>query len=71
MKLSRNRRLAIVIALVVAADWITKFLIRNEIPRGGRLTLLDGWITLQHNWNPGIAWGWFRELPGMVRMPNG
>lgn len=69
MKLSRNRWLAVVIAGIVAADWASKFLVLNRLPLGGRYTLLDGWLTLQHNWNPGIAWGWFRELPNVLRMP--
>lgn len=69
MKLSRNRWLAVLIGLVVVADWTTKFLIRNAIPQGTRRTMLDGWLSFQHNVNTGIAWGWLTDLPQGLRMP--
>jgi signal peptidase II len=69
MKLSTNRRLAVLIILVVIADWTTKFLIRNEIPRGARRTLVDGWFSLQNNFNEGIAFSWLKNLPDVWRMP--
>ena len=69
MKLSRSRWLAILIAGIVGADWTTKFLIRNAIPHGARHTLLDGWLSFQHNINTGIAWGWLRDIPANLRMP--
>lgn len=67
--LSRKRWLALVIALVVVADWTTKFLVRNALPRGTRRTLLEGWLSFQHNVNTGIAWGWLKDLPEGLRMP--
>ena len=70
MKLSRSRWMAVVIAVIVAADWFTKALVQQRIPfRGGRRTVVDGWLTIQHNFNPGIAWGWLRDLPDAWRMP--
>lgn len=69
MKLSTNRRLALLIVLVVIADWTTKFMIRNEIPRGARHTLVEGWFSLQNNFNEGIAFSWCKDLPDAWRMP--
>jgi signal peptidase II len=69
MKLSRSRGLAILIAFTVASDWISKLIIQRSMPLSDRRTVIDGLLSIQHNWNPGIAWGWLREMPGMWRMP--
>lgn len=70
MKLSRSRWMAVVIALIIAADWLTKALVQARIPElGGRRTIVDGWLTFQHNFNTGIAWGWLQDLPGAWRTP--
>ena len=69
MKLSRNRGLAIVIALIITADWLTKAAVQRQLPLADRRTIVEGWLSFQHNINPGIAWGWFRELPSLWRMP--
>lgn len=69
MKLSRNRLLALVIAVIVAADWMTKAVVQQRLPLRDRHTIVDGWLSFQHNINTGIAWGWFRDLPSLVRMP--
>lgn len=69
MKLSRNRRMALVIAGIVAADWITKAAVQQRLPLSDRRTIVEGWLSFQHNINPGIAWGWLREMPDALRMP--
>ena len=69
MKLSRNRRMALVIAGIVAADWITKAAVQHRLPLSDRRTIVEGWLSFQHNINPGIAWGWLREMPDALRMP--
>jgi signal peptidase II len=69
MKLARSRWMAVVIALVVAADWLTKAAVQQRLPLRDRFTIIDGLLSFQHNWNPGIAWGWLRDMPGMWRMP--
>jgi signal peptidase II len=69
MKLSTNRRLAIVIILVVIADWTTKAAIQQGLPLAGRRTVVEGWLSIQHNVNRGIAWGWLRDMPELLRMP--
>jgi signal peptidase II len=69
MKLSRNRWLAVLIAGIVAADWASKAAIQQRLPLADRRTIVEGWLSFQHNINPGIAWGWFRDLPAVLRMP--
>jgi len=69
MKLSRSRWLAIVIAVTVAADWLTKAAVQQRLPLRGRRTVVEGWLSFQHNWNPGIAWGWLTDLPSAWRIP--
>lgn len=69
MKLSRKRLLALVIAAIVAADWMTKAVVQQRLPLRDRHTIVDGWLSFQHNINTGIAWGWFRDIPVLVRMP--
>lgn len=69
MKLSRSRWLAVVIAGIVAADWLTKAAVQQRLPLRDRRTVVEGWLSFQHNINPGIAWGWFRDLPELLRMP--
>jgi signal peptidase II len=65
-----NRRwLAAVIAVTVAADWITKAAVQRQLPLGDRRTILDGLLSFQHNFNPGIAWGWMTNLPANLRVP--
>ena len=62
-----RRLLATTIVAVVAADWATKFWIRNRIALGDNRTLVDGWLFLAHRENPGISWGWLGDLAGGPR----
>jgi signal peptidase II len=59
MKLSRNRWMALVIALIVAADWATKALVQQRIRT--EITIVDGWLSFQHSFNQGISWGLFNN----------
>jgi signal peptidase II len=59
MKLSRNRWMALVIALIVAADWATKALVQKRITT--ELTIVDGWLSFQRSFNEGISWGLFNQ----------
>jgi signal peptidase II len=54
---------------VVAADWASKFLIRNQMPLRDRRDVVDGLLSFQHNFNEGIAFSWFKDLPDAWRMP--
>jgi signal peptidase II len=70
MKLSRNRWMALVITLIVAADWATKALIQQRFPaQGDHWTLIDGWLTFQHSINHGISWGMMSGDHGAWRLP--
>jgi signal peptidase II len=57
--LTRKRWMALVIALIVAADWATKALVQQRIPFRGQVTVLDGWLSFQRSFNQGISWGFF------------
>ncbi|HEU4884372.1 MAG TPA: signal peptidase II [Longimicrobium sp.] len=59
MKLSRNRWMALVIALIVAADWASKALVQQRIRT--ELTIVDGWLSFRHSFNEGISWGLFNN----------
>lgn len=70
MKLSRNRWMAVTIALIVAADWATKAIVQRRIAlEVERHTVVDGWLSFQHNFNEGISWGLFSEADSPWRLP--
>lgn len=70
MKLSKNRWMAVVIALIVAADWMTKALVQQRFPaEGDRRTLIDGLLTFQHSINHGISWGGLSDTETAWRFP--
>jgi signal peptidase II len=69
MKLSRNRWMAVVITLIVAADWATKALVQQRIPFRDRRTIVEGWLSFTHNFNEGISWGFFSQADGPWRLP--
>jgi len=69
MKMTRGRGLALVLVAVVAADWITKFLVQNHLTLFSRRALVEGWVWLAHSRNPGIAFSFFRDMPALVRLP--
>jgi len=69
MKLIRPRWLALALAAVVAADWITKFLVQNHLRLYSKHAVIDGWVWLAHAKNPGIAFSFLRDMPEVVRLP--
>ena len=69
MKLSIRRWLAIAIAAVVTLDWGTKFWVHNRMFLGSVRSVLDGWLWLSHQQNPGVALSILRDLPGAIRVP--
>lgn len=69
MKITRGRWLALALVAVVAADWITKFLVQNHLRLYSRRALVEGWVWLAHSRNPGIAFSFLRDMPEMVRLP--
>jgi signal peptidase II len=69
MKIHRARWLALALVAVVAADWITKFLVQNHLSLYSRTALVEGWVWLAHSRNPGIAFSFLRDVPALVRLP--
>lgn len=70
--MSRNtitRGLAVLIALLVAADWGTKLWITNRLALGETLSIVDGWLYFVHRQNPGIAFSLFADLPTRWSVP--
>ncbi|HEX9937273.1 MAG TPA: signal peptidase II [Longimicrobium sp.] len=69
MKLYHRRWLALALIAVVAADWITKFLVQNHLRLYSRHAVIEGWVWLSHARNPGIAFSFLRDLPDHLRLP--
>ncbi|HYH81176.1 MAG TPA: signal peptidase II [Longimicrobium sp.] len=69
MKLYRPRWLALALAAIVAADWITKFLVQNHLRLYSRHAVIDGWFWLTHARNPGIAFSFMHDVPDYIRFP--
>ena len=55
MTKKRGLLLALFMALIVAADQITKVLVRDKIPLGGEIPLIPGVVRLTHTENVGAA----------------
>jgi signal peptidase II len=68
-KLSRSRSLALVIAAIVAVDWITKALVQQRLALYDRRTLIDGLLSFMHTMNTGISWGFLKDLSPGLRLP--
>lgn len=68
MRLSRNRALALLVALVTAADWLTKFWIQNRLYLGEVRPLVSGWVFLAHRRNTGVAFSTFAGAPSVWRV---
>jgi signal peptidase II len=69
MKLSRNRWLALGLAGVVAADWLTKFWVANRLFYGSVRPVVDGWVWFAHRRNYGISFSTFAEVDSPWRTP--
>lgn len=69
MKLSRPRWLALGIAGVVAADWLSKLWATNQMLHGSFRPVLDGWVWFTHRRNPGISFSTFAESDSPLRTP--
>jgi signal peptidase II len=58
-----SRGLALVIILLVAADWASKLWVTNRLALGETLALVDGWIYFVHRQNSGVAFSMLSGLP--------
>jgi signal peptidase II len=68
-QITLHRGLALIIATVIAADWLSKFWIVNRLALGETLALVDGWFYFVHRQNPGVAFSLFADLPDAWRVP--
>jgi signal peptidase II len=64
-----DRRLAIIVIIVVAADWITKFAVMNRLVLYHRVALIDDWLSLVRVRNEGIAFSLFGGASTTWRLP--
>ena len=64
-----SRGLAILIAALVAADWLSKLWITNRLALGETRAIVDGWLYFVHRRNPGVAFSMFADLPVDWRVP--
>ncbi|MBI1736307.1 MAG: signal peptidase II [Candidatus Rokubacteria bacterium] len=56
-------RVAILAAVIVALDQITKLVILDRLPPGTRIEVVDGLLALTLVMNPGLAFGLLANLP--------
>lgn len=69
MKLSGKRALALGIVAVVAADWATKAWVQERLPVDGHHPVVEGWLSLLHKRNTGVAFSLLAEQPAAWRLP--
>ena len=69
MNRTLSRSLAIGVAGLIAADWLSKFWIVNRMALGETLSLVDGWLYFVHRQNPGVAFSLLADLPDVWRVP--
>lgn len=61
-----ERRLALFVGLgALLADQATKLLIEAFIPRKHGVTVIPDFFTLVHHHNPGVTWGFLRDVEGV------
>ena len=56
-------RVALIAAVIVALDQITKFVVLEQLPSGTRVELVDGVLALTLVMNPGLAFGLLANIP--------
>jgi signal peptidase II len=64
-----SRSLAVAVAAIVLADWMSKLWIANRMALGETLSLVDGWLYFVHRKNPGVAFSMLADLPDQWRVP--
>ena len=64
-----NRRLALLVVVVVAADWLTKFIVLNRVALHDRVALIGGWLSVVNTRNEGIAFSLFGGSATAWRLP--
>jgi signal peptidase II len=69
MKFELQRRIGWIIVFVVAADWLTKFMILNAVPLYHKVPVLDGLLYFVRLKNEGIAFGILHDVGAIWRTP--
>lgn len=69
MKAQWHRRLGWIVVAVIAADWLTKFLVLNRIALHHQVEVLENLLYLVHRQNRGIAFGIMNEGMAHWRLP--
>jgi len=64
-----NRRLALIAIVVVAADWLTKFIVLNRVALYDRVALIGSWLSVVHVNNEGIAFSLFGDVDTAWHVP--
>lgn len=64
-----NRRLALLVVAVVAADWLTKFIVLNRVALHDRVALIGDWLSVVHTRNEGIAFSLLGGSATAWRLP--
>jgi signal peptidase II len=64
-----NRWIGWVIVAVVAADWLSKFLVLNWVPLYEKVAVLEGWLYFVRLQNRGIAFSMFSDSAAIWRTP--
>lgn len=61
--------LVAVVAVLIAADWLSKLWVINRLALGETLVLMDGWLYFVHRQNPGVAFSLLADMPDVWRVP--
>lgn len=69
MKQAFDRVLTAAVVTLVAADWLSKLWITNQMELGESRSLVDGWLYFVHRQNPGVAFSMLADLPDLWRTP--
>ncbi len=62
-RITPSRGIALLIAALVSADWISKLWITNRLALGETQSIVDGWLYFVHRTNPGISFSMLSDLP--------
>jgi len=60
---TRTRGLALLIAVLIAADWGSKLWIVNRLAVGESWPIVEGWLSFVHRQNRGVAFSFLSDLP--------
>ncbi len=60
-------RLILIVAIVVAADQISKMIVIDLVPLYGRIPILPGFFDITHIYNPGGAFGFLADYSDQLR----